>query len=208
MPHSDLMSYVANIATIIALFFAVIVYFSWKRDYQQQQAHAYAIDLLKKIKILHLTIEQLRAPKFYNREKLIEEITNNYIPKIEEKILSKVLDIQCDLMMAKNILLTHKNLQQEFNLKIFDQIIKNITRDVHLFLLTKDDSNFKVEESGLFRTIFPAEVREPNKSTSSKKSILGINTDVIDDNFNKIIEKSFQSIYSMLQGNLIQSKQK
>lgn len=201
LPCSDFINYSANIATIVALF----LYLFWKKDYRLKQAHAYALDLLKKMKILHYTIEQLRAPKSYNPKKLIEDLEKNYIPKIEEKILSKVIEIQSDLIMAKNSLLENENLQQVFHSTVFDKIIKKINSDVYLFFNEKDNHEFDVKKCDLFCTIFPAQVMQYSED-KFKKSILGTNQEVINDDFNRAIEESFQSIYSMLEANLIQKK--
>lgn len=200
LPYSDAINYGANIATIIALILAAIGYFLWKKNYHLQQAHIYALDLLKKMKILHHTIEQLRAPKFYNPKKLTEDIEKNYIPKMEEKILSKVIEIQSDLIMAKSSLLKNKNLQQVFHSTVFEKVIKKINSDVYLFFSEKDNHEFDVKKCGLFFTIFPAEVMQYSEE-KFKKSILGTNQEIINDDFNSIIEESFQSIYSMLEAN-------
>ncbi len=209
MPYSENVAYVANIATIIALLIAIValvvairVYNSWKKDFRLQHAHTYALDLLKKMKILHYAIEQLRAPKFYNPKKLAEDMRINYIPKIEEMIFSKAVEIQADLIMAKTRLSGNDDLQKLFDSTVGDKIIRKIRIDIHTFIYTVNDPGFDVKKCDLFATIFPAETIE-HLERKIKKSKLGTNQEIIDDDFNQTIEKSFQSIYCILEDNLI-----
>ncbi len=83
MPYGDILNWWSNLFTIIGVLIALSIYCFWRSDYKAQQAHQYALDLLKKIKSLHLEIELLRRPKFHNPKTLKEDISKYYIPQIE-----------------------------------------------------------------------------------------------------------------------------
>ncbi len=201
MPYSDVISWLSNVFTIIGVFIAVWIYCFWKKDYKTQQAHTYALDLLKKMKCLHLEIELLRRPKFHYAKTLIKDIENKYIPQIEERILAKLIEIQVDLLVAGTVLIKHKNLQSKFNFSIGKNIINKINIAVHMFYSESQSSSFNVKSCELFAIIFPSEVKI--EKWEVKRSILGTEIEIIDDEFNKIIENDFESIYSDLEDNLV-----
>lgn len=200
---------VTDLFTIIGVIFAIVVYFLWKYDYRLQKAHEYALSLLKKFKYLHVEIESMRSPKFYHKETVAEDIEKNYIPTIEEKIRKKIVEIMVDLLIAEKNLVKHKNLQSKFNESIVKNIISPINIAVYEFLYKKNQPDFKLNDTKLWEIIFPAEVMK-NKC-NIKRSVLGTNMEVIDDDFNNIIETNFNAIYSDLEDNLaikISSKKK
>lgn len=196
---------VADLFTIIGVIFAIIIYFLWKYDYRLQKSHEYAISLLKKFKYLHLEIESMRSPKFYHQETVSEDIEKNYIPTIEEKIRKKIVEIMVDLLIAEKNLVKHKNLQSKFNESILKKIISPINIAVYEFLFNKKDNPaFKFNDTKLWKILFPAEVMEDG--CKIKRSVLGTDMEVIDDDFNKTIEHNFNAIYSDLEANLATSK--
>ena len=190
----------ADLFTIIGVIFAIVVYFLWKYDYRLQKAHEYALSLLKKFKYLHVEIESMRSPKFYHKETVAEDIEKNYIPTIEEKIRKKIVGIMVDLLIAEKNLVKHKNLQSKFNESIVKNIISPINIAVYEFLYQKNQSDFNLNGTELWKIIFPAEVMK--NGCKIKRSVLGTNMEVIDDDFNKIIEANFNAIYSDLEDNL------
>lgn len=203
MPYPDLVSWLGNVFTIVGVIIAVLIYCFWKKDYKVQHAHTFALDLLKKMKCLHLEIELLRRPKFHNRDTLVQDIEDKYIPFIEERILSKLIEIQVDFLVAEAILTKNKNLQSKFNSSVGKNVINKINVAVHMFNSEKQASSFNVKSCELFAIIFPTEVKIEKRQV--KRSILGTEVEIIDDEFNKIIENNFKSIYSDLEGNLVGS---
>lgn len=192
------------IFTIVGVIIAVIIYRLWKKDYKSQHAHTYALDLLKKMKCLHLEIELLRKPKFYHPNMIIQELENKYIPQIEQKILEKLIEIQVDLLVAKNILIRNRELQLNFHSAIRENIINKLNTAVYMFYSAKNQfcsSEFDFKNCDLFKIIFPTEVM--NDKVKIKKSDLGTEVEIIDDEFNKIIENNFKIMYSALEDNLI-----
>lgn len=203
MPYPDAVSWWANASTIFGVVFAVILYSFWRRDYKAQQAHLYALDLLKKLKALHFEIELLRKPKFHNPKTLVEDIKNKFIPQIEEKILSKLVDVQVDLLVAEMYLVKHKDLQAKFNLLIRKEIMHKINAEVYIFYSSCESSAFKAQNTGLFKIIFPTEVNR--SELDIKMSKLGTELEIINDEFNQAIEDNFNKIYSDLKDNLVDS---
>lgn len=199
----EILSILSNIFTVLGVIFAVLIYFLWQRDYGIEQAHEYALTLLKKVKCLHLEIELLRRPKFYNPKTLVEDMEKNYIPQIEKKILTKLIEIQVDLLVAEASLVKNKNLQLKFNETVQKKIIIPINTAVYMFFSEKSELNFDVKKSELFKVIFPSEVRASD--IKIKKSMLGTGMEIIDDKFNEIIQDTFSSIYFDLESNLASS---
>jgi hypothetical protein len=202
MPFSGIISWLSDVSTIFGFIIAVVIYFLWRRNYTIQLAHEYALGLLKKMKYLHLEIDLLRRAKFYYPETVIEDIEKIYIPQIEEKILKKIIEIQVDLLVASESLVKHKKLQSKFNETIIKNVIHYITIEVHLFFSEKKSSSFDVKKSGLFKVIFPSESRVSGVKLKVMKSTLGTGFEIIDDEFNEIIQNNFASIYADLEENL------
>ncbi len=197
MSCTETLSGLSNLFTIIGVIFAIIIYFLWRKDYGIQHAHEYTLALLKKMKYLHLEIDLLRRAKFYNPKTIIDDIEKIYIPKIEEKILKKIIEIQVDLLIAEESLVRNKNLQSKFNATIIKNIISYINVEAYLFLYEKSSSSFDIKKSGLFKIIFPSESRAGNDKVT--RNTLGI--EIINDEFNKIIQDNFASIYTDLEEN-------
>lgn len=203
MPYSGVIGWWASVSTIAQLIIVILIYCFWKKDHRVQQGHTYALDLLKKMKCLHLEIELLRKPKFHNPGTLVQDIEDKYIPQIEDRILSKLTEIQVDLLVAETILVKHKNLQAKFNSLVRKNVINKINTAVYMFYSEKSSPLFNVKNCEIFAIIFPSEVKITQREF--KRSILGTEVEIIDDEFNKIIEKNFQSIYSDLEDNLVGS---
>lgn len=194
----ETLSVLSNLFTIIGVIFALIIYFLWRRDYGIQHAHEYALTLLKKMKYLHLEIDLLRRAKFYNPKTITDDIEKIYIPQIEEKILKKVSEIQVDLFIAEESLVRNKKLQSKFNTTIIKNVISYINSEAYVFLYEKSSSSFDIKKSGLFKIIFPSESHAVNDKIT--RNTLGI--EIINDEFNKIIQDNFASIYTDLEENL------
>jgi hypothetical protein len=153
--------------TIIGVVFAIIIYFLWKRDYVAQKADEYALGILTKLKHLHFEIEQLRAPKAYNKKTIEKDIINEIIPQMD-KLYKKAIMIKPDLLNAKNILLKNKNLLGEFNQLIFDEIINKIRSAAFLFQVNiKNGKTY--DDTALWSVAFPFNKKELN----TKQSIFG-----------------------------------
>lgn len=144
----------------------------------------------------------LRKPKLHDPKARVKDIEDKYIPLFEKRILSKLIEIQVDLLIAKDILIKHKNLQSKFNSFVEENVINKIHIEIHMFNSEKKSPTFNVEDCELFIIIFPSEKRKKSKV---KESILGTGVQIIDDEFNEIIENNFQSIYSDLEDNLVDS---
>lgn len=193
------LSDIADFFTIIGTAFALIIYYRWTKDYRVQKAHEYCLDILKKVKLLHNSIEVLRAPKFYpsKDEKLLDYIEKVDIPRIE-KIISDTIIISTDLLIAEDVLLHDKQLLDLFNEKIADEIIKKIREAVYALAFAKNDGD-DIKTTLFWEIVYPL---EHNLEVSFKNSTLGINTEVIDDTFNQKIEKNFNFIYEKLRKNM------
>lgn len=205
------LSDVTNIITIIGVVFAIFAYFWWKRDYKQQKSHEYALTLMKKIKELHMDIESLRGPKFFDPKTIIEDMRISFFPSIKEKIFSKVLEINSELLIADQILMRHNNLQSEFNDKIVKKIISPIDSGMYYFLYQSNELDFNIKETEIWKIIFPLEsidfeFNEPGRVF--KKSILGTQREVVNDKFNMEIECNFNAIYQVLEDNLVMDSKK
>lgn len=192
-----LLNTLTDVFTIVGVIFAITIYFFWKRDYKSQKSHEYALELMRKIRHLHLEVELLRSPKFYRAESVIKDIHDNYIPKIQERILDKAVEIQVDLLVSKSLLIKHNDLQKEFREKI-NPILGEVQKGIYLFRNVKNEND--LHDSLLWKIIFPAE--QPGE-LEIKSSMLGTGAEVIDDDFNKKIEKEFNNIYKILYENMI-----
>ena len=202
----EIISLLANMATIVALIFGIKIYFSWKKDYKLQKSHEYALSLLKNIKQLHVEIETtLKRPQFFHKKSIIEEIDKHYIPKIQERIFNRVTEIEVDLLIAENILVKNKDLQSRFNERIKKNILGRIGRAIYQFQFfcrnKKDISYEDLQKLDIWEIIFFSDKELPPDMI--KQSILGIGKEVINDKFNEEIEKNFNDIYEALQENII-----
>lgn len=193
---------ITDIFTIIGVISAILIYFFWKKDYRAQKANEYSLHLLEKIKKLHLDIESLRSPKFSHEKSLVIDIDTFYIPKIEERIGEKIIDIQAELLIAEKLLIKHKNLQSKFNENIIKKIFFKINTAIYAYKFDKSSYDFKVKDSDLYEIIFPCN-NAKTLPKDIKRSVLGTGMEVINDDFNKEIEAMFKSIYDDLQSNLI-----
>lgn len=193
---------ITDIFTIIGVIFAVFIYFLWKKDYRSQKANEYSLQMLAMIKKLHLDIELLRSPKFSNNESIINDIDNFYIPKIEERIGIKLIDIKAELLIAEKFLVYNTNLQSKFNENIINKIINKINTAIYTYKFEKNRYGFEINETELYKIIFPCNSREvtPNMIIRSN---LGTGMEVINDEFNIEIEAMFNSIYDDLGRNII-----
>ena len=187
------------IESLIGAVVAIYVYSRWKHDYAAQKASEYAINLLKQLKLLHSHIEQLRAPKFFDKNKVVEQIRNIYIPKID-LIIDKALIIRSDLLVAKYILRIHKDMLNDFNTFIADEILKKI--NIAIFRFNTDLENGKnYDSTELWSIIFPSETTIDSEPI--KKSCLGTAEEVVNDKFNKTIEDNFTKIYDFLEKEIV-----
>lgn len=181
----------------LGVIFAVRAYFRWKSDHRLKIADEYARNLLKRVKKLHYEIEQLRSPiKFIKEKSLITDI-EYYISKFDDIIKNTFFEIRVDLLDAEYNLINNENIVSNFHEKIGIGVIGKIYGAIYIFNRAKQQANFKVRETDLFKIFFPAEL-----NVNSKKSDLGPNLEVIDDDFNKLIEKNFSEIYRALEANL------
>ena len=203
--HSDSLWSLGNTADIFTIFgviSAILIYFSWKKDYRAQKANEYSLQMLKMVKKLHLDIQLLRSPKFLHHESILNDIDNFYIPKIEERIGAKIIDIQAELLIAEKILFYRKSLQSKFNENIINKIFLKISTAIHTYKFQKSRHGFKIEDTELYKIIFPANNAEITPKEIIRSS-LGTGGEVINDEFNKEIDGMFKSIYDDLESNLI-----
>src|SRR3989338_6056302 len=113
-----------------------------------------------------------------------------YIPKIEE-IKAIGNDVMTDLLISDHVFIKCENFQSSFKSYIIDKVIKEIDRAVLDFFISLKERSPSVMETALFRILYPFEV----SSEKMKESSLGIGF-IIDDDFSKIIEDSFDAIYN------------
>jgi hypothetical protein len=209
---ADVFTIIGGFFTVVGVFLAICIYRRWTRDYKLQKAHEYALPLLKKIKYLHAEIEVIRRPKFHNPKTISEDIEKTYIPEFEEKILKKIVEIQAELLIAKDILMKHKDIQLKFNKKVVGDILIHIISAIDDFRNAKNNAekngkNFKVENTDLLKIFFP----DQNKNRilgDIIKSKLGSGVQVINDDFNQRIEANFTAIYDDLENNLTMGKKR
>lgn len=204
---TNIFTILGAIVTVIGVLTAWKIYYSWKRDYKLQKSHEYALDLLKKMKRLHFYIELFRAPSFIQTQtkKRLMNSLRNTISRIEEKIFEEVFaEIEVDLLMAKYALVKNKDLQSHFYQKIKKEILDEIRTAIiefrYKFNGAEEAEYDEVKKTRFFKIIAPSE--DPAFSPW-KKSGLGTETDVIDNEFSKKVEQNFNNIYEKIEENML-----
>lgn len=180
------------------------IYILWKRDHKLREAHAFALNLYKLVKILHSQIEQLRAPKFYYRESVSKEIVEHYIPKIEELIFNRLPEIESEFIIVDKVLVKHKTLKKDFYKEIKEGVVDYIRKEIYVFMYNmrnNDSRDFNYEEQALWKIIFPAE--QDLTEIEIKSSDLKPGFEVVNDEINTKFEKHFSTIYKKLEENMI-----
>lgn len=200
---ASMISYLANAATIGGVVFAVYAYRRWRQDYYEQIVHEYAYNLLKKLRRLHLELEKLRKLKFHNPETVADEIHEKLLPDFIEKVNITLYEIEIELLMANCSLLKNRDFQAKFINLFRKNILSPLNRAIVEFeRLTPEEKHLKLKTLNIWKLVYPSECNI--EMFEIKKSPLGTETEVIDDEFNKDMENTFEELYKYLEDNLIQ----
>ena len=203
------LSVMANISTIVAVIFAFIGLIIWRRNYRVQRAEDYCIKLLKKIRLLHSELQNLRVIKpLYEgtpdeSDVMDQIIMEDYIPRIE-KLHQALIDITTELFVAQDVLLRHQNVKQLFDEVVYRKICLKIFHAAKGYQYCRRMGYGGGPGGGeLWQILYPDNI---SGTISSCDSINLVGAEIVNDELTKLINLGFAQIYEIIESNMSISK--